>query len=80
MCTVLQEILRQAEEGLKYVYNTNYDVFIFASSGTGAMEAAVANSLSAGDTAITVEGGKFGQRWTEICAAYGVNTEVIKVN
>ncbi len=74
-----QEILRQAEEGLKYVFNTNNDVFIFASSGTGAMEAAIANLLSAGDTAITVEGGKFGQRWTEICRAYGINSEVIKV-
>jgi aspartate aminotransferase-like enzyme len=74
-----QEILKQAEEGLKYVFQTENDVFIFASSGTGVMEAAVANLLSPQDTAITVEGGKFGQRWTEICRAYRVNCEVIKV-
>ena len=74
-----QAILNEAEEGLKYVFNTENDVFIFACSGTGAMEAAVGNLLSPGDTAITVEGGKFGQRWTEICQAYGINTEVIKV-
>ena len=72
-------ILKQAEEGLKYVFNTKNDVFIFASSGTGAMEAAVANLLSPGDRVITVEGGKFGQRWSQICQAYGVNCEVIKV-
>lgn len=74
-----QEILKQAEEGLKYVFQTENDVFIFASSGTGVMEAAVANLLSPRDTAITVEGGKFGQRWTEICRTYGVNCEAIKV-
>jgi serine---pyruvate transaminase len=42
------------------------------------MEAAVINLLSAGDTVITVEGGKFGERWTEIALAYGINCEVLK--
>lgn len=74
-----KEILKQAEEGLKYVFKTTNDIFILASSGTGAMEAAVVNLLSAGDTAITVEGGKFGERWTELCQAYGIKPEVIKV-
>lgn len=74
-----QAILKEAAEGLKYVFQTKSDVFIFSSSGTGTMEAAVANLLSPGDTAITVEGGKFGERWTELCRAYGVKTEVIKV-
>lgn len=74
-----QAILKEAAEGLKYVFQTKNDVFILTSSGTGAMEAAVVNLLSAKDTAVTVEGGKFGERWTEICARYGVNTEIIKV-
>jgi len=74
-----QAVLKEASDGLKYVYQTANDVFILASSGTGAMEAAVANLLSSGDTAIVVEGGKFGERWTELCKAYGVNTEVVKV-
>ena len=74
-----QKILQEAEEGLKYVFQTACDVFILASSGTGAMEAAVGNLLSAGDCALTVQGGKFGERWTELCKAYGVNTEVIDV-
>jgi aspartate aminotransferase-like enzyme len=43
------------------------------------MEAAVTNLLSPGDKAITVEGGKFGERWTELCKAYGVEAKVIKV-
>ena len=74
-----QAILKEATEGLKYVYQTKNDVFILASSGTGAMEAAVINILSAGDTALSIQGGKFGERWTEICKAYSINVEVIDV-
>jgi len=74
-----QEILKESVEGLQYVYQTKNDVFILTSSGTGAMEAAVVNLLSSGDAAITVEGGKFGERWTELCKAYGINAKVIKV-
>ncbi|MFH0913539.1 MAG: alanine--glyoxylate aminotransferase family protein [Candidatus Omnitrophota bacterium] len=74
-----QAVLKEANEGLRYIFQTKGDVFILASSGTGAMEAAAINLLSPGDTAISVEGGKFGERWTEICQAYGVNCEVIKV-
>ena len=74
-----QDVLKQASEGLKYVFQTKNDVFILASSGTGAMEAAVANLLSAGDTAICVQAGKFGERWTEICQAYGVKPLIIDI-
>jgi len=74
-----QAVLKEVSEGLKYVFQTANDVFILASSGTGAMEAAVVNLLSPGDTAITVQGGKFGERWTEICKSYGINAEIIDV-
>ena len=74
-----QAMLKEAAEGLKYVFQTSNDVFILTSSGTGAMEAAVINLLSAGDTALVVQGGKFGERWTEICKAYGIIAEVIDV-
>ncbi len=72
-----QAILKEAIEGLKYVFQTDRDVFIIASSGTGAMESAVANLISPGDKVIVVEGGKFGERWREICQCYGA--EVISV-
>lgn len=74
-----QAILKEVSEGLKYVFQTKNDVFILASSGTGAMEAAVCNLFSLGDTALTIQGGKFGERWTEICQSYGINTEIIDV-
>jgi len=73
-----QDIFKKAVERLKYVFKTKNDVFTFASSGTGAMEAAVVNVLSAGDKAIVVRGGKFGERFGELCKAYGI--EMIPVD
>jgi len=74
-----QEILKEASLGLKWAFQTSNDVFIISSSGTGAMEAAVINLLSSGETALVVQGGKFGERWTEIAKAYGINVEIINV-
>jgi aspartate aminotransferase-like enzyme len=66
-------LFQEVREGLKYVFQTKQEVLVLASSGTGAMEAAVCNTLSRGDEALVVRGGKFGERWGEICEAYGVN-------
>ena len=67
-----QENLKEAVEGLKQVFQTQNDIYLLTCSGTGAMEAAVGNLLSPGDKAVTVEGGKFGERWSELCRSYGV--------
>jgi len=74
-----KEILIEAVDGLKYIYQTKNDLFIFSSSGTGAMESSVSNILSPKDKAIVIRGGKFGERFTEICQAYGVETIDIDV-
>ncbi|MFA6357568.1 MAG: alanine--glyoxylate aminotransferase family protein [Candidatus Omnitrophota bacterium] len=74
-----QAILKEASVGLKWVFQTANDVFIISSSGTGAMEAAIINLLSAGDTALVVHGGKFGERWSEIAKAYSIKVEIIDV-
>ncbi len=74
-----QAILKEVSENLKTVFQTKNDVFILTSSGTGAMEAAVVNLLSWGDKALVVQGGKFGERWTELCEAYGIKATVINV-
>ena len=74
-----QSNLREAIEGLRYVLQTENEVYLLASSGTGGMEATVANLLSTGDRAITVDGGKFGARWAELCEAYGAEPKVINV-
>ncbi|NQT95474.1 MAG: alanine--glyoxylate aminotransferase family protein [Candidatus Omnitrophica bacterium] len=74
-----KEILKEAVEGLRYVFQAKNDIFIFASSGTGAMESSISNLLSAGDKAIVIRGGKFGERFAEICEAYGVTPVNIDV-
>lgn len=74
-----EAIVGQAREGLKYVFQTQQEVLILASSGTGGMESAIVNTLSPGDKAITIDGGKFGERWANICKAYGIEPIVIKV-
>jgi aspartate aminotransferase-like enzyme len=71
------KIFMEVTEGLKYVFGTKDDVFIFTSSGTGAMEGAVVNTLSPGDKVITLNAGKFGERWGNICKAYGLNYKEI---
>ncbi len=73
------DILAQVRADLKYLFQTEQEVLMFAATGTGAMEGAVANTLSPGDTAIVVDGGKFGERWAELCQVYGINVDLIKV-
>ncbi len=67
-----ERIFGEIREGLKYLFQTKNEVLIFTSSGTGAMEGAVSNILSKGDKALVVRGGKFGERWGEICKAYEI--------
>jgi aspartate aminotransferase-like enzyme len=71
------KIFMDTVEGIKDVFQTQNDVFILASSGSGAMEAAVVNTLSPGEKAIVINGGKFGDRWGKICRAYGVSVREI---
>jgi len=71
-------VLAEVKENLKYVFQTQNDVLILASSGTGGMEGVVTNTLSPGDKALVVRAGKFGERWAEICKAYGV--EVLNID
>lgn len=73
------QVVQDCTEGLKYLFCTKHDVYTLTSSGTGAMEATVANLLSPGDTAIVIEGGKFGERWTKLCQVYGAKPVVLKI-
>ena len=72
-------VLDAAKNGLKWLYQTKNDVLILCSTGTGGMVGAVNNFFSPGDKVITVNGGKFGERWTKICKAYGLQAEEIIV-
>jgi aspartate aminotransferase-like enzyme len=65
-------LFAEVRAGLKRLFQTTQEVLPFASSGTGSMEGAVANTLSAGDTVLLLRAGKFAERWEEICRAWGV--------
>ncbi|MHB8110819.1 MAG: pyridoxal-phosphate-dependent aminotransferase family protein [Syntrophorhabdaceae bacterium] len=69
---MFETVVEDVRGGLKHLFGTGNEVLIFASSGTGAMEGAITNMLSPGDKAIIVRAGKFGERWAEICQAYGI--------
>jgi serine---pyruvate transaminase len=68
------EVYARVLERLKMVFQTQNEVLVFAASGTGALESAVANLIAPGDVAVVASCGKFGQRWAELCDAYGAET------
>jgi len=66
-------LLAEVFAGLKYVFDTQHDVLVLTSSGTGAMEAAVVNLVPRGGKAMVLESGKFAERWRKICEAFGIH-------
>lgn len=65
-------------EDLHSFMGTRNGIALFASSGSGAMEAAVSNLFSPGDRVIVCSAGKFGERWEQITKAYGLDVEVLR--
>jgi aspartate aminotransferase-like enzyme len=68
------EVYERALERLPKVFRTGNDVLSFAASGSGAMESAAANLVVPGESAVVASAGKFGQRWAELCDAFGADT------
>jgi aspartate aminotransferase-like enzyme len=62
---------------LKTFIGTKNDVLLLSSSGTGAMEASVANLTKAGDKILVLTAGKFGERWRDLGKAYGCQVELV---
>lgn len=67
-----RELFARVLDGLKYVLQTQGEVIVLACSGTGAMEAAVVNTVPRGGKAIVIEAGVFARRWSEICRAFEI--------
>lgn len=68
------EMYASVLERLPRVFGTENEVLCFAATGTGAMESAVSNLVVAGEAAVVASCGKFGERWVELCKAYGAET------
>ena len=72
-----RQTLAEVLTDLQYVFRTRHPIIPLTSSGTGALEAAVATCLPAGSKAICLIAGRFGERWRNLCKAFGI--EVVSV-
>lgn len=72
-----EAIAGEITENLKWLHQTQGDVLMLTSSGTGAMEAGIINFLSPGDRVLVGCNGKFGERWAEVATAYNLNVEQV---
>lgn len=68
----------RALEGIKTIFKTDSNVFIYPSSGTGAWEAALVNVLSSGDRVLMFETGHFATLWCHLAKRIGINPELIE--
>ena len=69
------DIMGRITTGLQTMFETKNDVLTMTSAGTGAIEAAVVNTLSPGDRVLGVSIGVFGDRFADIATTYGVTVE-----
>lgn len=72
-------ILKEVYSDLKWLFQTKNEVFIYAASGTGAMEAALSNLVNVGDKVLSLVIGNFGARWAKIAASRGAVVEKLEV-
>lgn len=72
-------VFRRAALALAPLFGSKTQPIILTSSGTGAMEAVLVNLTAPGDTVVVVNGGKFGERWEKLAAAYGCHADVVRI-
>lgn len=72
------DVGRKALEGMKTIFRTDGRVVIYPSSGTGAWEAALVNTLSPGDTVLMYETGHFATLWKNLAEKLGLNPVFIE--
>ena len=71
------ELAIEVMEGMSSVFQTRGHVVMYPSSGTGAWEAAMVNTLSAGDRVLMFETGHFSQAWRQVAASLGLNVDYV---
>lgn len=74
-----EAMFAEITEWLKVFFETQHDVYLLTSSGTGGMEAAIVNTLSPGDRVLAVSMGVFGDRFAAIATAYGADVTRLQV-
>ncbi len=72
------EVAKEVQFGLRRIYKTEHDIFIWASTGHGAWEAAIANFYSPGDKVLICETGAFSEWWKEMAGLFGLDAEYLQ--
>ena len=75
-----QALAKEILQKLRPIFKTTEPVIVFPSSGTGAWEAALVNTLSAGDKVLMYETGQFSTLWCELAERVGLVPELIPGN
>ncbi len=76
--TAYRELLHAVTEGLKAVFQTEHEVLVLTSSGTGGLEAALVNTVSPGERLLAASAGSFGDRWADIAKAFGAEVDCLR--
>lgn len=71
------DVTADCQKGLKRVFNTQGDTYIYAANGHGAWEATLTNLFSSGDRILVLESGRFAAGWGEMGKALGLEVEVL---
>ncbi len=71
------KLAKRALEGIKTIFKTTNPVVIYTATGTGAWEAALANTLSPGDRVLMIETGQFATLWKKMAERLGLKPEFI---
>ena len=74
-----KEVLTEASALAKTLFGTENDVMAFTTSGTGLMEASIANVLGKSDKALILINGQFGERFAQITKAHGLQADTLEV-
>ena len=72
------ELMVRLTGNLQRAFETTNDLFVLTSSGTGAMEAAITNTLSPGERVLAVTVGNFGDRFSKIASTHGADVNQLK--
>lgn len=69
---------QRVAEGVARLFGSSQPAVLLTSSGTGAMEAAVINTVAPGDKVLVLVGGRFGERWAQIASALGADVDELR--
>lgn len=72
------EIYKRALANTKKLFNTDGEVYVVAGSGTLAMEIAIVNTVAEGERILVLSHGYFGDRFTPLAKAYGIEVDILQ--